>query len=90
MTAEQSEYIRLESMEQLGFGIHAMQQCKVCGACGVISAARETVCVSCGAALPEETLFEQYQKRHKCCQSCGTVVASESLYCPQCGVRLMD
>lgn len=90
MTAEQSENARLDYMETLGFGTNAMKQVKVCGNCGMISLAKESACVSCGAVLPAETMFEQYRKRHKSCCRCGTVVPSEALFCPQCGTRLTD
>ena len=88
MTMEQHEHIRLDYMETLGFGTNAMKQIKVCGSCGVVSSAAETDCVSCGAALPEETLYQQYQKRHKSCGSCGLVVSGTLRYCPQCGASL--
>ena len=88
MTPEQSETARLDYMETLGFGTNAMKQVKVCGTCGVISPVKETVCVSCGSALPAETMYDQYRKRHKSCEQCGTVVPAAALFCPQCGTRL--
>lgn len=90
MTMEQHESLRLAYMETLGFGTNAMKQIKVCGTCGVVSPAGETACVSCGAALPEETLYQQYQKRHKSCAGCGVVLADHARFCPQCGRNLAE
>ena len=85
MTAYSIEYYRLENMNELGFGNDAMKRIKVCAVCGMTAAAEETVCISCRALLPEETLFQQYRKRHRRCVRCDTVVPSESRFCPCCG-----
>ena len=85
MTVEQHESMRLDYMDRLGFGTNAMKQIKVCGSCGIVSPAGETRCVSCGAELPAETVYQQYQKRHKSCGGCGVVVSDALRYCPQCG-----
>ena len=90
MTAQQSETIRLEQMEELDFGPDAMKRYKICGSCGVLSGLAETVCVSCGGKLPEDSVFRQYQRRHKSCGCCGMVVAKRSRFCPQCGTPLKD
>ena len=75
-------------MEILGFGTNAMKQIKVCGSCGMIAPLAETVCVSCGNALPQEPLYEQYRRRHKTCGCCGVIVSEQMRFCPQCGNSL--
>ncbi|WP_368075578.1 zinc-ribbon domain-containing protein [uncultured Dysosmobacter sp.] len=44
--------------------------------------------MSCGAALPKETLYDFYRARHRCCPGCGVVVTDVAVYCPECGTRL--
>lgn len=88
MTAERCEAIRLEGMEQYGFGPNAMKKIKVCDVCGTIARADETVCDACGEMLPQETVFQQYKKRHLHCTHCETIVSPGMRYCPQCGARL--
>ena len=50
--------------------------------------AYRTDCISCGAALPKETLYDFYRARHRCCPGCGVVVTDVAVYCPECGTRL--
>ena len=88
MTAERCEQVRLEGMEQYGFGPKVMKRIKVCAHCGEPSESTETVCRYCGSGLPEETLFQFYRARHAYCTSCDTVVPKWMHYCPQCGIRL--
>ena len=51
-------------------------------------AENRTDCISCGAALPKETLYDFYRARHRCCPGCGVVVTDVAVYCPECGTRL--
>lgn len=90
MTVEQREVLRLEQMDALGFGVNAMKQIRICTNCGVVSPASGKQCVSCGAELPAQTLYEQYRSRHKCCGSCEIIVPAGSRYCPQCGNKLTE
>ncbi len=59
-----------------------------CPACGRGNGAYRTDCISCGAALPKETLYDFYRARHRCCPGCGVVVTDVAVYCPECGTRL--
>ena len=75
-------------MLSCGFGPEVMKHRKVCRVCGRGADAKEDYCRSCGAVLPEETLFDLYKSRHLYCRRCGTVVASAVQFCPGCGERL--
>jgi len=88
MTAEKCEAIRLETMEELGFGPEAMKRIKVCPRCGEPSESSEKVCRYCRSELPEETLFHIYRGKHSSCSNCETVVPKWMRFCPQCGMRL--
>ena len=46
--------------------------------------------MSCGAALPNETLYDFYRARHRCCPGCGVVVTDVAVYCPECGAHLPE
>lgn len=88
MTAEICEMIRLESMEEYGFGPKAMKRMKICVKCGSSSFAENDRCRKCGERLPTATVYELYKSRHKSCTKCDTVVSAEKKYCPQCGEKL--
>ena len=93
MTAEESriaiqERQRQANMEQYGFGPNIMRGIRVCTVCGMGAAASRKWCDSCGAALPSETLFQQYRRRHRFCRNCDTVVAEYTRFCPQCGNKI--
>ena len=93
MTAEdyritRNETIRQSNMERYGFGPAAMQSIRICAECGMPAAALERKCRECGVKLPQETLFQQYKKRHRFCPHCDTVVARSALFCPECGMRI--
>ena len=83
-----TENIRLECMEQYGFGTQSMQKVKVCKSCGTIACAKEQHCPECGARLPQETLFQAYKRRSRYCGFCDTVVSPAAQYCPKCGRKL--
>lgn len=73
---------------RLGFGIDAMKQLKVCVCCGTVSHADQNQCLSCGAELPKETLYEFYRSRHRKCGHCHAVVSGDASFCPTCGRQL--
>ncbi len=83
-----ADQIRLEGMEQYGFGPRAMKKLKVCKSCGRTSPSSLLFCVECGNPLPAKNMFEEYKERHKYCRTCETVVTDSSEYCPQCGEKL--
>lgn len=80
--------LRLESMEQYGFGPKAMKKFKKCESCGAMAPASEQFCRECGTHLPDDTLFEFYKNRHRCCPVCETVLPENTQYCPKCGAKL--
>ena len=86
--AEFFEMIRLENMEERGFGPEAMKRIKVCTKCGSSTSVEYDRCLKCGEALSEETVYDSYKSRHKYCTKCDTVVSAEKKYCPQCGEKL--
>lgn len=88
MTAEQFEMIRLNNMEQHGFGPDVMKRIKICALCGKSAEVSDTICEVCGEPLPQESVFQQYKKRHLYCPRCETVVPSHTQFCPQCGLGL--
>lgn len=88
MPADDYELIRLENMEEHGFGPEAMKQVRVCEKCGYSTSAKYDKCQKCGAPLPDETVYEKYKNRHVSCPDCDTVVSSEKKYCPLCGRKL--
>ena len=76
-----------DPMEPYGFGTAVMARWKVCTSCGKMMEQHLRYCGECGAPLPQETMYQLYQKRHKCCPACQIVVPDEAQYCPQCGTR---
>lgn len=76
------------SPEYYGFGVGIMKQIKVCQHCGASESAGQYVCGECGARLPAQTLFQQYQRMHRQCAVCDTVLAADMKFCPHCGVKL--
>ena len=79
---------RRVSLLEYGFGPETLRGRKICPACGRGNGAYRTDCISCGAALPKETLYDFYRARHRCCPGCGVVVTDVAVYCPECGTRL--
>lgn len=73
---------------RFGFGPDVMKRWKVCNVCGATSPSTEEYCGSCGAVLPQETLFDLYKSKHFYCPACDTVVTNSARYCPACGRRL--
>lgn len=80
--------MRRVSLLEYGFGPETLRGRKICPACGRGNGAYRTDCISCGAALPKETLYDFYRARHRCCPGCGVVVTDVAVYCPECGTRL--
>lgn len=80
--------VRKESKQRYGFGVDKMKEIKVCAHCGTVSSAARLFCPECNKLLPRETVYMQYQKRHRCCKSCGHVVANSMQFCPDCGQKL--
>ncbi len=85
---EKLEAIRLENMEQYGFGVEAMKKIKVCHNCGNALSDHQQFCTECGHRLFDKTLYDIYKERHKTCPACDTVVTNETDYCPQCGEKI--
>ncbi len=75
------------SPEYYGFGAGIMKQIKVCPQCGASEASERYICGECGAKLPAQTLFQQYQRMHRQCPVCDTVLAAGMKFCPHCGVK---
>ena len=80
--------LRQVTLLEYGFGPETMRRRKICPECGRANCAREARCTECGAALPEQTLYDFYRSRHRCCPGCGVAVTSVAVYCPECGTRL--
>ena len=80
--------IHEETMAHYGFGPEAMKKLKVCVICGTSAEAEQHFCKSCGASLPDTTLFDLYKRNHRHCESCGTIVADSMQYCPRCGKKI--
>ena len=87
MTFESVEALCRENREHWGFGPEAMKKIRICPSCHAAAPAENTLCPVCGAKLPDETLFQQYRRRHDACCRCGTILTPGMLYCPQCGAR---
>ena len=87
---DRARAIRKESKRLYGFGTERMQQIKVCEHCGAMTKASKLFCPECAKLLPKETVYVQYQKRHRCCPSCGRVVSKGMQFCPDCGRRLNE
>ena len=85
---ETKKALRRVSLLEYGFGPETLRGRKICPACGRGNGAYRTDCISCGAALPKETLYDFYRARHRCCPGCGVVVTDVAVYCPECGTRL--
>ena len=85
MTSEMQEAIRLVNMYEHGFGPFAMKRLKVCKCCSVAADSHTKYCGVCGAPLPQESMFDEYRKRHICCKVCDNVLSRGMNYCPQCG-----
>ena len=81
--------IRRESKRLYGFGIERMKEIKVCSHCGTLASAFKFFCPECGKMLPKDTVYMQYQKRHRCCSKCGHVVSNSMQFCPDCGQKLV-
>ncbi len=88
MKYKTADRVRIEGMEQYGFGPRAMKRLKVCKSCGRASPSSLQFCTECGAHLPEKNMFEIYKERHAFCKACETVVSDTAAYCPECGERL--
>lgn len=80
--------IKLAGMRQYGFGPMAMKQLKICPVCGEPSFAGHCYCTGCGAALPNETLYQSYKRRKTACPVCDTILPEQTRYCPKCGTKL--
>jgi len=76
------------SPEYYGYGVGIMKQTKVCLSCGKSEPAERYICGECGSRLPEQTLFQQYQRMHRQCTACDTVLAPGMKFCPHCGMKL--
>ena len=83
----QYKIIREENKLELGFGVEVMKMKKVCTICGTVADSSQGFCRECGEALPEETMYEAYAKRHRRCR-CGVVVSEVMKFCPVCGKLL--
>lgn len=83
------EDIRIESMEEFGFGPNEMKKYKVCKRCNSITSNELDVCPVCLSELPKYTLYEKYAENHFSCPKCKTVLANDCRYCPQCGEHLL-
>lgn len=79
---------RVVLLLEYGFGPETLRGRKVCPVCGKANSAGQTDCADCGAALPENTLYDFYRSRHRCCPGCGVAVTNVARYCPECGARL--
>lgn len=88
MNTDKSAASRREEMQHYGFGTQAMQQIKVCEACGAMGAANQQFCRDCGAKLPQHTLYDTYRQNSLVCPYCGAVVPHTAAYCPKCGKKL--
>jgi hypothetical protein len=82
-----NENLRKSNMERYGLGANIMRNIRICTSCGCPASADRNRC-SCGGMLSEETLFQQYKKRHRFCRRCDTVVANDVKFCPECGYRI--
>lgn len=83
------ENIRIESMEEFGFGPNEMKKYKVCKRCYSITSKELEICPVCLSELPECTLYEKYAQNHFSCPKCKTVLSNDCRYCPQCGEHLL-
>lgn len=88
MTAERIELIRMQSMEEFGFGPTVMKKIKKCPQCGRMSPAGEAFCRECGSRLPQKTLYDFYKSLHKVCPVCDSVAPDGAEFCPVCGASL--
>ena len=68
-----------EDASRFGFGIDVMKETKVCKQCGAATVAEKHVCSHCGAKLPQESLFQFYQRMHRLCPLCDTVLSAQHL-----------
>ncbi len=80
--------IRKAGKKQYGFGVERMKEIKVCTHCKTVASASKLFCPECSKMLPRETVYMQYQKRHRTCQICGHVVTNSMQFCPDCGQKL--
>lgn len=87
---ETKKALRRVLLLEYGFGPETLRGRKICPACGRGNGANRTDCMSCGAALPNETLYDFYRARHRCCPGCGVVVTDVAVYCPECGAHLPE
>ena len=71
--------------DRYGFGIEIMKKTKVCTQCGTAQAVSRYICARCGEKLPQQTLFQIYQRRHRLCPVCDTVLTPRMKFCPHCG-----
>ena len=55
---ETKKALRRVSLLEYGFGPEILRGRKICPACGRGNGAYRTACISCGAALPKETLYD--------------------------------
>jgi RNA polymerase subunit RPABC4/transcription elongation factor Spt4 len=76
-----------EDASRFGFGIDVMKETKVCKQCGAATVAEKHVCSHCGAKLPQESLFQFYQRMHRLCPLCDTVLSARMRFCPYCGLQ---
>ena len=88
VTIERLEMLRIESMEELGFGPSAMRKIKKCPKCGRMASSENDFCRECGSRLPKTTMYDYYKSLHRVCPECETVVNEKTLYCPHCGTKL--
>ncbi len=80
---------RKEGKKRYGFGVERMKEIKVCAHCGTVSNSLKLFCPECSKKLPKETVYMQYQKRHRTCLDCGQVISNSMQFCPMCGTKII-
>lgn len=89
MKADLKDLIRLQNMEEFGFGPAAMKKIKKCAVCGRIASAANQYCRECGNVLPTVTFYDFYKTLHRVCPACDAVPPDDAEYCPVCGRALL-
>lgn len=70
------------------FGTEGMKRLKVCPRCASFVSAKLRICSQCGERLPQNSLFQIYQKSHRLCPVCDTVLSNSMKFCPHCGMKI--